>query len=95
MGRVADTIRTKLSAALQPSRLEIVDESSRHAGHAGARPEGESHFRVAIVAAGFAGKSRIERQRTVYALLAAELSTDIHALSLTTLTPEEESVRTG
>jgi BolA family transcriptional regulator, general stress-responsive regulator len=90
MGRVAETIRAKLSQALEPVRLDIVDESHRHAGHAGARPEGESHFRLAIVAAAFAGKSRVARQRLVYRLLADELKTDIHALSLTTLTPEED-----
>jgi BolA protein len=92
MGRVAEIIRAKLSQGLEPVRLDIVDESHRHAGHAGARPEGESHFQVAIVAAAFAGKSRVARQRLVYGLLADELRTDIHALSLTTLTPEEEAV---
>ena len=90
MGRVADTIRTKLSQGLHPTRLDIIDESHRHAGHAGARPEGESHFQVAIVSSAFAGQSRVARQRLVYGLLAEELRTDIHALSLTTLTPEED-----
>ena len=90
MGRVADIIRAKLSQGLEPIRLDIVDESHRHAGHAGARPEGESHFQVVIVAALFAGKSRVARQRLVYGLLADELKTDIHALSLTTLTPSED-----
>jgi BolA protein len=90
MGRVADTIRTKLSQGLHPTRLDIIDESHRHAGHAGARPEGESHFQVAIVSAAFAGQSGVARQRLVYGLLAEELRTDIHALSLTTLTPEED-----
>jgi len=90
MGRVADTIPTKLSQGLHPTRLDIIDESHRHAGHAGARPEGESHFQVAIVSAAFAGQSRVARQRLVYGLLAEELRTDIHALSLTTLTPEED-----
>ena len=90
MGRVADTIRTKLSQGLHPTRLDIIDESHRHAGHAGARPEGESHFQVAIVSAAFTGQSRVARQRLVYGLLAEELRTDIHALSLTTLTPEED-----
>jgi BolA protein len=90
MGRVADTIRAKLSDGLTPLRLDIVDESHRHAGHAGARPQGESHFQVAVVSAAFAGKNRVARQRLVYALLADELRTDIHALSLTTLTPEED-----
>jgi BolA family transcriptional regulator, general stress-responsive regulator len=91
MGRVAETIRAKLTAALAPARLAIVDESHRHAGHAGARPEGESHFNVTIVAAAFAGQSRVARQRLVYGLLAEELRTDIHALSLTTLTPAEDA----
>ena len=89
MGRVADSIRRKLTAALSPTRLDIVDDSHRHAGHAGARSEGESHFTVTIVAAAFAGQSRVARQRTVYGLLAAELKSDIHALSLVTQTPEE------
>jgi len=90
MGRVADTIRTKLTEGLQPTRLDIVDESYRHAGHAGARDEGESHFQVTVTAAAFAGKSRVARQRLVYGLLAEELRTDIHALSLTTLAPSED-----
>ena len=90
MGRVADAIRAKLTAGLAPARLDIVDESHRHAGHAGARAEGESHFNVTIVAAAFAGQSRVARQRLVYGLLAEELRTDIHALSLTTLAPAED-----
>jgi BolA protein len=90
MGRVADMIRAKLSAGLNPTRLDIVDESHRHAGHAGAREEGESHFQVAIVSSAFAGQSRVARQRLVYGILAEELRTDIHALSLTTLTPDED-----
>ena len=89
MGRVADSIRAKLTEALHPARLDIVDDSHRHAGHAGARPEGESHFTVTIVSSAFAGQSRVARQRAVYGLLAAELKSDVHALSLATLTPEE------
>jgi len=87
--RVADRIRSKLTAALQPSHLEIVDESHRHKGHAGARPNGESHFRVEVVAETFRGKSRLERQRLVYAVLQEEMSSDIHALSLVTRAPNE------
>ena len=87
--RVAQAIRRKLTEALAPAVLDIEDESHRHAGHVGARPEGESHFRVRIVSAAFVGKGRVERQRMVYAALADELTTDIHALALTTLTPEE------
>ena len=64
-------------------------ESARHAGHAGAREGGETHFNVEIVSAEFAGKSRVARQRLVYALLSEELKGPIHALSLITRTPEE------
>ncbi|MBP2313698.1 BolA family protein [Azospirillum soli] len=85
----ADRIRRKLTEALAPERLDVVDESGRHAGHAGARPEGETHFHVTVVSAAFAGRSRIERQRMVYGLLAEEMAERIHALGLTTLTPDE------
>jgi BolA family transcriptional regulator, general stress-responsive regulator len=88
---VADTIRTKLTERFNPIRLAVVDESSRHAGHEGARPEGETHFSVTIVAAAFAGRSRVDRQRLVYQTLARELTTRVHALSLTTLTPDEDT----
>ena len=88
---VAAVMERKLNAALSPMRLSIIDESHRHAGHAGARPEGESHFRVEVVSAAFANTSRIERQRMVYAILAEELSSDIHALALKTLTPDEDA----
>jgi len=87
---VADTIRAKLIERFTPVRLEISDESHRHAGHAGARPEGETHFSVTIVSATFFGQSRVVRQRLVYQTLAAELATRVHALSLTTLAPEED-----
>jgi BolA family transcriptional regulator, general stress-responsive regulator len=87
---VADTIREKLTAHFAPSRLDIVDESHRHAGHAGARPEGETHFAVTIVSAVFAGQSRVARQRLVYQTLAEELASPVHALALTTLTPDED-----
>ena len=85
----ADRIRTRL-AALHPVRLSIIDDSHRHRGHAGARPGGETHFRVEIVSPDFAGKTRIERQRTVYGLLAEELAAGVHALQLTTLAPDED-----
>lgn len=87
--RVASRVRAKLTAALAPERLEIIDESHRHAGHAGARPEGETHFRVEIVSAAFEGQPRVLRQRRVHEILADELKSDIHALSLVTLTPAE------
>ncbi len=88
---MADTIRRKLNAALKPTLLEIVDDSHRHAGHAGARPGGETHFNVKIVSEAFIGKSRIERQRMVFRALEAELADRIHALALITRAPGEES----
>lgn len=88
---VADTIRSKLSDALSPGNLVIEDESAQHAGHAGARPGGESHFRVTIVSTAFTGHSRIERHRLVYGILAEELAGPVHALALVTHTPEEEA----
>ena len=85
----ADRIRTKLTEALAPVALEIVDESHKHEGHAGSDPRGETHFRVTVVSEQFAGKSRVERQRLVYGLLAGELSERVHALALRTVTPAE------
>lgn len=90
-GPVARSIETKLAAALSPTRLEVIDESGLHAGHAGARPGGESHFRVEVEAAAFAGLSRLERQRRVHAILAAELSGPVHALSLSLAAPGEQN----
>jgi len=87
---VAETIRNKLTDRFAPSRLVIVDESHRHAGHGGARPEGETHFAVTIVASAFAGLNRVARQRLVYETLANELATRVHALSLTTLATDED-----
>ena len=86
---VADQIRQKLSASFAPEQLIVVDASARHAGHSGARPGGETHFDIRIVSGSFDGVSRVERQRRVYAVLADEMKGQIHALSLTTLTPAE------
>ena len=86
---VAQTIREKLAAAFSPVELAVEDESAKHAGHSGARPEGETHFRVRIVSAAFEGLSRVERQRSVYATLEEEMNIRVHALALTTLTPNE------
>lgn len=87
---VADTIRRKLTERFAPTRLELEDESHHHAGHEGARPGGETHFSVTIVSVAFSGQSRIARQRLVYQTLADELATRVHALSLTTLAPDED-----
>ncbi len=89
MTTVADRIRRKLTSALAPSHIAVIDESHRHAGHAGSRPQGETHFRVEITSAAFAGLSRVARQRLVYDVLAEELRDPVHALSLATTTPEE------
>ena len=86
---VADTIEQKLTETLSPSSLEVIDESHKHAGHAGSRPEGETHFRVEIIAPVFEGKSRVERQRLVYGVLSEEMGGPIHALALKTLSPSE------
>ena len=86
-----ETIERKLKAALSPTRLTIVDESARHQGHVGARPEGETHFRVDIVAPAFEGRSRLDRHRMVSDILAEELAGRVHALSLSTRAPSEDS----
>lgn len=86
-------IHEKLTAVFRPDVLEITDESALHAGHAGARPGGETHFRVRIVASAFEGTSRVERQRRVYAALADEMKAQVHALALVTLTPGEAGSR--
>ena len=88
--RVADRIRTKLQTAFAPTRLAVTDDSARHKGHAGARPEGETHFTVEIVSAAFVGMSRVERQRRIYGVLAEELAGPVHALSLSARAPGEE-----
>lgn len=90
---VADTIRRKLAEAFVPTRLDIRDDSRLHAGHAAAHPDGETHFSVEIVSRAFAGKSRVERQRLVHAVLADELKQHVHALALRTLTPDEDASR--
>jgi BolA protein len=86
----ADTMTRKLTARFAPTRLDITDDSARHAGHAGARPGGETHFSVVIVSAAFAGLGRVARQRLVFETLATELAGGVHALALTTLAPGEE-----
>ena len=89
MGAIFDAIQTKLTSAFAPTRLEIVDDSARHEGHAGARPGGESHFNVTIESAAFIGAAKVARQRMVYRALAEELAGPLHALSLKALAPGE------
>jgi BolA protein len=83
-----EKIRSRLTAALAPMTLEIVDESHRHAGHEGAR-DGRGHFAVSIVSAAFAGELPLARHRRVYAALGELMQTDIHALTIRARTPQE------
>jgi BolA protein len=78
----ADTIAQKLKDALSPQHIEVEDVSHHHAGHAGWRESGGTHFTVTIKAASFAGKSRVQQHRLVNSILADELAGDIHALEL-------------
>ena len=89
MGAIFDAIQDKLQAAFEPTRLEIVDDSDRHSGHAGAREGGESHFNVTIESQAFAGANKVARQRMVYRALAEELAGPLHALSVKALAPGE------
>ncbi|HXY90751.1 MAG TPA: BolA family protein [Xanthobacteraceae bacterium] len=84
-----DRIRHVLAQGLAPQQLEVIDESARHAGHAGARPGETTHVRVRVVAAAFAGKSRIERHRLVNELLASEIAAGLHALAIEARAPGE------
>lgn len=88
---VAQTIEQKLTAAFAPIQLMVEDDSARHAGHHSAPSGGESHFNVYIVSEAFTGLGRVDRQRRIYQILAAELSGPVHALALRALTPEEAS----
>ena len=86
--RVEDEIRARL-AALRPDALELVDESAAHAGHAGARPGGQTHWRLRIASPAFAGKSTVARHRMVYAALGEMMQHPIHALAIRAETPDE------
>ena len=81
-GSTAETIRAKLTTAFAPERLEVIDESERHHGHAGWREGGETHFKVVMRAAALNGMSRVERSRAVHRALADELAGRVHALAL-------------
>ena len=79
---VRDAIVEKLSAKFAPSYLEVIDESSRHQGHAGSRPGGETHYRVRITSAALTGLSRVAQHRAINDTLAAELRGGVHALAI-------------
>jgi len=83
-------LRQKLTMALEPDSLEIINDSTKHAGHIGSRHDGNTHFRIKIVSNAFVSLSRIKRHQLIHTILKTELEGPIHALSLTLLTPEED-----
>lgn len=87
LGPVGQTISAKLRQSFAPAALDVIDESHQHAGHSGSRPDGESHFRVKIVAEAFRGKSRVEQHRMVNAVLAEELRERVHAMAIQSSAP--------
>ncbi len=91
LGPIGQRITQKLAQAFAPDSLEVIDESHRHAGHAGAHAEGESHFRVKIVAEAFRGKSRVEQHRMVNGVLAEELKSRVHALAIEAKPPQPKA----
>lgn len=90
---IVDEITERLQARFAPEALAVADESEGHRGHAGWREGGETHFRVEIVSQAFDGKTRVARQRLVYAALKDELDAGLHALAMETLTPAEDARR--
>jgi BolA protein len=82
-------ITEKLTAAFAPQSLDVTDESHLHAGHAGHRPEGETHYRVHIVSEAFRGKGRVDRHRMINQTLSSELATTVHALAINARAPGE------
>jgi len=91
MPETARTLRELLEAALQPTILDIEDQSDRHRGHAGWQEGGGTHFRIRVVSARFAGLSRIARHRLVHRILAVPLARSIHALSIDARVPDEQA----
>jgi BolA protein len=86
---VRDKIRARLTEAFSPATLDVVDESELHKGHAGHRPQGESHFRVRIAADAFRGKSRVAAHRMIYDELAGEIARGVHALAIEARAPSD------
>lgn len=87
MNSVKDRMTARLSEAFQPELLNVIDESEQHRGHGGWREGGETHFRVHIVSAAFAGKTRLERHRMINIVLDAELKGPVHALAIEASAP--------
>ncbi|MES2119661.1 MAG: BolA family protein [Pseudomonadota bacterium] len=88
-GPVAAEMLNRLNSALSPSAIELIDDSEAHRGHGGYNSAGESHFSLRIESAAFAGKSRVERQRLVYAALGELMENRVHALSIKASAPSE------
>ncbi len=86
-----DRIRDSLEQAFKPELLEITDDSSKHAGHAGAAPGGETHYTVEIISEAFEGLSRVQLQRAINMVLAPEFESGLHALSLKASAPKQDS----
>jgi BolA protein len=84
---VADRIRAKLTEAFHPVAVNVVDESHLHKGHAGHRPEGETHFRINIIAESFRGKTRVEAHRMIYEAVKTEIAEGLHALAIDAKAP--------
>jgi stress-induced morphogen len=89
MDNRADRIRSVLVAQFAPARIEVVDDSAKHAGHAGAAPGGQTHYSVLLVSEVFTGLNRVARSRAVHAALEPEFSGGLHALALTLRAPSE------
>ena len=89
-GPVAAEMLRRLNSALSPTHLELTDDSEQHRGHGGYNPAGESHFSLRIESPAFAGKSRVERQRMIYAALGDLMRERVHALSIRAMAPGEE-----
>lgn len=90
--RTVDILTRKLTEAFTPRSLNVVDESHQHEGHAGARPGGQTHFRVYIVSEAFKGKTRIDRHRMINQVLADDLAAGVHALAIHATAPDEGGV---
>ena len=89
-GPVAAEMLRRLNSSLAPTRLDLIDDSEQHRGHGGYNPAGESHFTLRIESAAFEGKTRVQRQRMIYAALGDLMQARVHALSIRAKAPGEQ-----